>query len=112
VYEIFTDIRVNLFDPTDKGLVDKVSKGIHAPYVNVSISTLGGVDRASLLIKLSLDPKEKWGNGILQNSRYAMFRVDRPGTVELFSGGGKFRNANVKTLDDAINKINDYIKSR
>ena len=36
---------------------------IKAPYVHSQVSTLGGVNRASIIIGISLDPKSKWANG-------------------------------------------------
>lgn len=49
----------------------KTIDGWSFPYVRAHVSTLGGEDRASVLVTVSLDPKETWSNGILENSRYA-----------------------------------------
>ena len=107
---------VDLFDP-DTIDVEKVKASINAPYVNLQVSTLGGNDRAALMLKVSLDPKENWPNGILQNSNYGMFSIQRNGRMEQFSGiMGKrgtvkqFRKTQVNSLDDAIGKLNTYIE--
>src|SRR5690606_9511468 len=46
---------------------------LQVPFVSSYISTLGGANRASLLFTISLDPRQNWNNGILENSRYAKF---------------------------------------
>ena len=76
------------------------------PYYYVERSTLGGEENASLIVKVSLDPKEQWINGIYHNSRYAMFHIGE-GKVELFSQSKteKFRKCNAKSIEEAANKI-------
>ena len=89
---------------------------LNAPYVSVSLSTLGGQENSALMLTISLDPKEAWANGILQNSRYAHFSIDSADNkVELFSGGyklNKFRKtAPIKSILDAAEKIQKWIDS-
>ena len=101
-------------DSVDKWMKE-IEKGIVAPVVNVSKSTLGGADRVSITIKLSLDPKEDWINNIFHNSRYAMFDLDRDGSFQLFSRGlklrpNKMRKSKVKSAKDVVNKVNTWIK--
>jgi len=101
-------------EPEIRATAHLVKEGIHAPYVSVNISTLGGLERASILISLSLDPKEKWINGIYHNSRYLQFNLERDGELECFSGsrhsqGLKFRKTRVKSVQAAIDKINSYL---
>ncbi|KKN59645.1 hypothetical protein LCGC14_0539720 [marine sediment metagenome] len=90
-----------------------MERNIKAPYVHASVSTLGGVARASVLLRVSLDPKSKWANGIFQNSRYFQMSLDRDGVLEQFSLHyrlpKKFRKAKAKSLADAVLKINKYI---
>ena len=52
-----------------------IKSRIKAPVVGSQVSTLGGVARSSIIIKISLDPKSKWYNGIYENSRYAMWHL-------------------------------------
>ena len=96
-----------------KAVADYVRKNVNAPFVSVQVSTLGGVSRASVMIKASLDKKEKWYNGIFQNSRYFMMSLDRNGELEQFSSHyklpKKFRKVRAKSLGDAVVKINKYI---
>lgn len=77
------------------------------PWVNVGRSTLGGEERASLFVKLSLDPREAWAYGILQNSRWAMFSI-QGGKMSLYSGDRtlpKFRKVAVKDAADIAARI-------
>ena len=96
-----------------KATANYMQRNIKAPYVHVSVSTLGGVARASVMIRVSLDPKSKWANGIFQNSRYFLMSLDRSGVLEQFSLHyqlpKKFRRAKAKSLPDAVLKINRYI---
>lgn len=90
--------------------LDTVRQGIKAEYVNAYISTLGGRDNASIMIKLSLDKPETWMYGIFENSRTAYFSLDLCGTLENFSGRiSHIRQKNVKTIPDAIAYINKKI---
>ena len=102
------------FLPADAdSTVEKIKSGIKAPYVNAYKSTLGGVDRTSILITVSLDPKDSWNNGILQNSWYSQFHYNVDGSLENFSGHykiPKMRKTKAKNVDDAIVKINKYIE--
>ena len=100
----------------DKKLTDTIElmeRGIIAPYKDIYLSTLGGIDRATIIIRLSLDAKRTWYNKILQNSRYAFFRLDRDGTLVQFSVGPaipkKMRKIKVKSISEAVDKINRYI---
>ena len=104
-----------IFDPDDKSVVALFQNSVKAPVVYTQISTLGGKDRASVMLKVSLDPKSSWVNNIFENSRYFMIMVNRDGTMELFHKHyklGKMRKVKVKSLGDAINKINKYIESQ
>ncbi len=80
------------------------------PFVNVNRSTLGGENKASLLVTVSMDKREKWPNNILENSRYAKFHLsDRK--LECISGGrvsqgwAKLRKSVVRDADHAATKI-------
>ena len=98
-------------DQTDS-IVDKFQTGIQAPYVKAYKSTLGGVQNTSILLTVSLDSKEAWYFGILENSRYFKMHYLNDGVLELFSGGRgltKFRKTRTKNPDDALAKINKYI---
>ena len=85
---------------------------INAPYVGCSISKLGGDERASILLHLSLDPKESWNNGIYHNSRFMIFSFERDGGLESIAQGFRphFRKARSKSIEEALSKINGFIK--
>lgn len=84
---------------------------IRAPYARASISTLGGDERASIMLTISLAEQNNWPYGILQNTQYANFSIERDGTIENFSGSlPKFRKRKVKSLADAARAINAWIE--
>lgn len=76
------------------------------PYVKVQRSTLGGEERATLIVTVSLDASETWSYGIFENSRYAKFHLVN-GSLELFTGGGwsKFRKQKAASINVAAAKI-------
>lgn len=79
----------------------------HFPAVSAQLSTLGGPENASVMIKLSLDEKETWINGIYENSRFSMFSLNN-GKLEQFakcSKLSKFRKSTIKSNDDVVSKI-------
>jgi len=105
----------NSFDPASAdSAVQEIQTGIQAPFVKAYKSTLGGIQNTAIMITISLDPKESWSNGILQNSRYSMFHYSNNGELEQHSRQynlPKFRKARVKSPPDAVAKINAYINS-
>ena len=94
-------------------LATRIQKEVKVPFIQASVSTLGGKERPSVMVKISLDPKSEWKGGIYQNSRYAQFHFDYEGTIEKFSGYGlskRFRKTKFKTPEEAIKKLNTYIQ--
>jgi hypothetical protein len=95
------------FIPTETDR-DTLAASLNAtfPVSSVVRSTLGGEQNASLIVKVSLDPKEEWINGIFHNSRYAMFSVGG-GKIEMFSYSKtvKFRKANASHIEEAISRL-------
>ena len=92
--------------------VNKLSDNIKAPLVKIKKSTLGGDDNVSILILVSLDKKEDWTNGILENSRYFRMHLHNDGELAYFSGPSlvkNFRKTYVANVEEAIAKINKYI---
>ena len=101
------------FEPDD---AEKLQNLIKAAFVRVRYSSLGGKERASLLILVAIDPRETWINGILENSRYIRLHAGYDGKVEYISGCfgreiKKFRKANFTTLEDLAAKIQKYVDS-
>ena len=82
------------------------------PWVKVERSTLGGEEQASLFIKVSMDPKETWVSGILENSRWALFGVQR-GKLYMIAGSydriPKFRKVDAKSTTNIINKVMTWV---
>ena len=104
---------------TDKdeaiAVAKELERGIDAPFVKGTVSTLGG--NPSVLIKLSLDPKNEWNNNIFENSRYIHLRLEPDSTknnLEMFNKSHKIedkpmRKQKAKSVKEAISKINKYI---
>jgi hypothetical protein len=95
-------------------IVNKLKSAFNVPYSCVYVSTLGGIEKASIIIKLSLDDTSQWNYSIYENSLYFSFHLDYTGELETISKSykieKKFRKCTVKTIDEAIIKINKYIK--
>lgn len=67
-------------------------------YIMTDRSTLGGEDKASLFIRISLDERSEWINNIFHNSRYAIFSLNG-NKLELIAKHyemPKFRKATIK----------------
>lgn len=100
---------------TVKDVVAHLNDKIDAPVKKAVYSTLGGDRNVSILVSISLDPKESWGNGIYENSRYLKFRIEQDGVIEQFLKSykipAKFRKTKAKSVADVISKINAYIAS-
>lgn len=100
--------------PRTKDEVNAILEGINAPYKGGHLSTLGGAERASILLVVSLDAKETWQNGILENSNYLRLHFLSDGELAMFSGylpkGVKnFRKTKAKDVGEAIAKINKFL---
>lgn len=104
-----------IFDITNiKENVEKIKSNIKAPYIGVQYSTLGGDANVSILIVVSLDPKETWSNGYIENTRYFRLHLDNDGTLEMFTVSKlplKLRKSKNKSIDEVINRINKYINT-
>ncbi len=89
-------------------VLKKIEKSINAPWVMVYVSPLG----RSIIIKFSMEPKDKWQNGIFENSTYAIIIADNKQVLEKISGYGlpKMRKGRYKDVNDLINKINKFIE--
>jgi hypothetical protein len=106
----FKMIKINFFTiEIAQNIVDELKTRLIFPYINCYVSTLGGQDRPTIMLTVSLDKKENWANGILQNSKYANFHIDYMGKVEYFSGRltNKVRKFNAKNIDNLIKKLNE-----
>lgn len=98
-----------------KDVCDELNSKINAIYVNSKYSTLGGARNVSILMSISLDPKDEWANGIYNNSRFMKFHIHQDGVVEQFVKSyeieERFRKFRGKDINDIINRINKYIES-
>jgi hypothetical protein len=66
----------------------------------------------SISFHLSLEPKEKWSNGIFHNSNYMIFMIHADENKLTMIGNGtksdNFRKCKVKSFERALEKIADY----
>ena len=102
-----------LNEPSAQNLAKTLQAGLNAPYVEAYVSMLGGKHRPSVMVRLSLDPKNEWAGGIYHNSRIAMFDISHDGAIDQFTVGHtvkpKFRKARFKTPEEVLKKLNDWI---
>jgi hypothetical protein len=77
------------------------------PYINGYVSTLGGESRSSIMLTVSLQPKEQWKYGIMENSAYAHISIGHDGAMEMFSGciKPKLRKTHVSGINEVIIKL-------
>ncbi|HNC58659.1 MAG TPA: hypothetical protein PLP33_24750 [Leptospiraceae bacterium] len=91
----------------------ELQEKLQAAHVRVTLSTLGGVERASLMILICLDEKSTWKNEIMENSRYARFTAGSlENKLELFSGGhklAKFRKCHTPNIDKMAEKLQKWV---
>lgn len=114
----FNKEAVMLYSPGDQdklqSLIRRHDAAQRIKWLACSRSALGGEDRASLFVKLSLQNKEDWKYGLYENSPCALFAMHSDGRIELISNGlktPKFRKRKVKSLEHIAKLIVDYVNS-
>ena len=102
-----------MFDVENVEVVkNQIKTGLKFPYLNIYHSTLGGKENISILLCVSLDNRETWANGILQNSAYMKLHILNFGKIYMICRDRKvkkFRKCNFKNIDDLIEKLNSKI---
>lgn len=91
-------------------VVEFLEKNIQAPYCKSYFSTLGGDENVGIIMKVSLDKRERWKNGYIENSRYFMFSIENNGKVKEFIGRPHMRRFNAKTVKEVTLKINKFLE--
>lgn|SRR4030065_2165991 len=75
-----------IFDINTANIVAKrLESNLKVPFVIAKVSSLGGKENVSILLNISLDPKEEWGNGIYQNSNFMQFHISNSGIIDRFT---------------------------
>lgn len=96
-------------------MIQTLERGIATPYKNIYKSTLGGENRVSIIMAISLDRKENWTNNIFENSPYIKMIWNVDGSLEAVSKGTKipikFRRTKCIDVNKCIEKINKYISN-
>ena len=90
------------------------------PFVNINTGCLGG---DTLYLVISLQPKNEWNHGILENSQYFRMSIDIDGSMEVFTQclykkgqrnyegrvKTKFRRCKATHLGDVVERIKKFI---
>ena len=115
---------------TVKDALRQIKKGLKVPYADgLDLGALSRRDEyPSIVGKVSLDPKNKWPHGILQNSRWALVHIDADGTVDTIRMNGyrmgkdangkkvpilrKSKNKSVRQLIDRLGKYFTVIRTK
>jgi len=92
------------------------------PYLNVNKGALGGED--SIYLAVSLEPKNEWSHGYIENSQYFRMSIYDGGSMEVFCWGlykkgyrhsyehrlkTKFRKCTAKSVEDVVRRIKKFI---
>lgn len=92
------------------------------PFIKIDKGSLGGNDSIYLLV--SLEPKNEWAHGILENSQYFRMALYEDGEMHVFTQSlykkglrntfegrikTKFRKCKAKHLADAVERIRKFI---
>ena len=116
--KIFNTKEINVYE-----MIDFIKNGIEneVPFVHISKGIFGG---DTIMLLISFDPKSEWKFGYVENSNYFRMMVEDNGVIEEFTrslyykGVGKsfetrlktkFRKCTVKSKEDVVRKIKDYI---
>jgi len=89
---------------------NELVKGLNFPFVSCNISTLGGRENIAILLAISHEAREKWHNGIFENSPYRRFDIDNKGNVENFTSRytlKHIRKFKAKSISHLIEKLNN-----
>jgi len=91
---------------------EKIRTEINLPLVYAQFSTLGGDEHVSIMPTLCWEERDNWKGGYIENSKFARFSIERDGVIECFQKskiGLKFRKTKAKTIDQVIEKLNNYV---
>jgi len=83
------------------------------PYFRAPISTLGGEDRASIILVFALDKREDWAHGYIENSRYVRLSINNDRSILeaetfIFPRGLRMRSFKALTTDEVLAKLIKY----
>ena len=118
---------IKIYEPTEEGIqsfVDNIKSKIKLPYI---YHEKGGLYNPSeLFITFCFQSKENWPNRIFLNSTYFRMTISYKGVMEVYSSNlseksknpmyayqripVKFRKSQAKNADDAIAKIDKFVK--
>jgi hypothetical protein len=104
-------VKNSLFNSdTAQDFVDSLKEELTYPFIAARISELGGKENVTIMLAVSIEPKEIWKNGIFENSMYRRFSIENDGTVENFTASDlpKIRKFTAKSVEDIATRLNKY----
>tara|TARA_Y100000592_G_scaffold42231_1_gene67162 strand:- start:40 stop:1167 length:1128 start_codon:yes stop_codon:yes gene_type:complete len=117
-----TEAKEPLWDKDSvKNVIKQIQKGIKVPYADgLGLGALSRRDEHPAIIgKISVDDKKTWPNGYLENSRWALVRIEADGTIDTvrMNGYGDFktrkkvpilRKSKNKSIKQIIDRLGKY----
>lgn len=89
-----------------------LKSAITTPFVECSYMQGADEDRVSLMLTISIEPKNQWNGGALENSKYAKIHISKTGEVEKFSGNlPRFKKRTCFSVEEIATIINLYATS-
>lgn len=112
-YETGAVVSSSVYDATSvEQFVSKLMSEIKAPYVRAVSNALGSRNNISVYLTISLDKREKWRKGSIENSNYAKFRIYPNGVIEKVGGNlPKFKKSLANSEQNVIEKLNSFIQA-
>ena len=94
-----------------EALIATITTGLALPVIRAGKGALFE-QTGSIVLRVSLDPRETWVNGIFENSRFAIFTISAD-TIEHLAGYGvaRFRKAKHKGSADAVAKLQKWAQA-
>ena len=117
-----TEVKEPLWDKDSvKNVIKQIQKGIKVPYADgLGLGALSRRDEhPAIMGKISVDDKKTWPNGYLENSRWALVRIEADGTIDTvrMNGYGDFktrkkvpilRKSKNKSIKQIIDRLGKY----
>tara|TARA_R100000005_G_scaffold51728_1_gene25096 strand:+ start:347 stop:1405 length:1059 start_codon:yes stop_codon:yes gene_type:complete len=104
-----------------KNVIKQIQKGIKVPYADgLGLGALSRRDEhPAIMGKISVDDKKTWPNGYIENSRWALVRIEADGTIDTvrMNGYGDFktrkkvpilRKSKNKSIKQIIDRLGKY----
>jgi hypothetical protein len=106
-----TKTKTKLTAEQAEALIATITTNLALPVIRAGKGSLFE-NTGSIVLRVSLDPRETWVNGIFENSRFAIFTISAD-TIEHLAGYGvaRFRKAKHKGSADAVAKLQKWAQA-